>query len=434
MSLFRHICVRKTIPSAHPLSGKKIYVPAMAEGSVEALCAVLRWLGLEASPTEPSDGRTLELGGKYLSGDECYPAKVSIGDFLKVVEQPDFEPRRTIFLMATGQGPCRFGQYAPYLTKLLQELGYPEVEVFSPSTEHGYQEIGEFGTPFLRGSWRALVSADLLRKKLLMTRPYEVEEGASDRAFRESVTDLCSTIEHSCSDYECQLREIAESLERARSRFERVRIRRSDKPLIGVVGEIFCRLNHFSNNDLVRRLEKQGAECWISDIAEWVGYTNSEEARKLRLEKRVFSMPMLKCVLRSRIQHHDEKTLVTVFGADFAGYQEPGIPELMELARPYLPNYGVDGEMVMSVGKAVYLARHGADGIVDISPFTCMNGIVSEAIYPRLSQDLGGIPIRNFYFDGTQSDLDRDVGIYLELARSYRQKKTSRENMASAVA
>ena len=79
--------------------------------------------------------------------------------------------------------------------------------------------------------------------------------------------------------------------------------------------------------------------------------------------------------------------------------------------------------MVLSVGKAAYLAKHGADGIIDISPFTCMNGIVSEAIYPKLSKDYGGIPIRSFYFDGTQSDLDRDLGIYLELARSYREKK-----------
>jgi predicted nucleotide-binding protein (sugar kinase/HSP70/actin superfamily) len=80
--------------------------------------------------------------------------------------------------------------------------------------------------------------------------------------------------------------------------------------------------------------------------------------------------------------------------------------------------------MVLSVGKAAYLAKKGADGIIDISPFTCMNGIVSEAIYPRLSKDFGGIPIRNFYFDGTQSDLDRDLGIYMELARSYKERKT----------
>jgi predicted nucleotide-binding protein (sugar kinase/HSP70/actin superfamily) len=105
------------------------------------------------------------------------------------------------------------------------------------------------------------------------------------------------------------------------------------------------------------------------------------------------------------------------------GYEEPPIADILKLAEPYLPVSGAMGEMVLSVGKAAYLAKHGADGIIDISPFTCMNGIVSEAIYPKLSRDYGGIPIRNFYFDGTQSDLDRDLGIYMELARSYREKK-----------
>ena len=79
--------------------------------------------------------------------------------------------------------------------------------------------------------------------------------------------------------------------------------------------------------------------------------------------------------------------------------------------------------MVTNVGRSVCLALRGADGIVDISPFTCMNGVVSEAIYPKLSRDYSNIPIRNFYFDGQQSDLDRDIGIYLEMARSYRQRK-----------
>jgi hypothetical protein len=44
---------------------------------------------------------------------------------------------------------------------------------------------------------------------------------------------------------------------------------------------------------------------------------------------------------------------------------------------------------------------------------------VAEAIYPKISRDLGGFPIRTFYFDGTQGNLDRDVGIFLELARTY---------------
>jgi predicted nucleotide-binding protein (sugar kinase/HSP70/actin superfamily) len=81
--------------------------------------------------------------------------------------------------------------------------------------------------------------------------------------------------------------------------------------------------------------------------------------------------------------------------------------------------------MVVSVGRSIYLSRYGVDGIVDISPFTCMNGVVSEAIYPKVSRENGGIPIRNFYFDGQQSDLDRDIGIYMELVRSYRDRRAA---------
>ena len=45
------------------------------------------------------------------------------------------------------------------------------------------------------------------------------------------------------------------------------------------------------------------------------------------------------------------------------------------------------------------------------------------ANYECIPRRLGGIPIRNFYFDGTQSDLDRDLGVYIELARSYQRRK-----------
>ena len=424
MPLRRHRCVSRKVGANHPLAGKTVYIPALAEGSVQALAAVFRWLGIEAQATPPSDGRTLELGGKYTSGDECYPAKITVGDLLRVIDKPGFDPKHTVFFMATGHGPCRFGQYAPFLRRLLREVGHADVQMFSPSNEHGYSEIGEFGTPFLRGAWRAVVSADILRKLLLQTRPYETLPGAADLAFWESVDDLCLTIEFSCSDHDCQMDSLQQCLERARRRFGRVPARYdSPRPLIGVVGEIFCRLNTFSNENLVRKLEKHGAECWMTDIGEWVGYTNAEEARALRLEKRVFSIDMLKVKLRTRFQRSDEHALLSFFREDFRGYEEPNVQEVLELARPYLPCSGAEGEMVMSTGKSAYLARHGADGVVDISPFTCMNGIVSEAIYPKLSRDHGGMPIRNFYFDGTQSDLDRDVGIYLELAKSYRARK-----------
>ena len=424
MQLHKHRCVTRKVGVGHRLAGKTVYIPAMAEGSVETLCAVLRWMGIEAHPTPRSDARTLELGGKHTNGDECFPARVTTGDFLKIAQQPGFDAKLTVFMMVTADGPCRFGQYAPFLRKVLREQGYSDIQVLSPRGEHGYSDFEDFDTAFVRTAWRGLVSADILRKLLLHTRPYETLPGAADRAFRDSIEDFCQTLERSCSDSRCQMRSLTASLLRARARFHAVPARfDGSRPLIGIVGEIFCRLNNFSNQNLVRRLEEQGAECWMSDISEWIAYTNVEEVRNLRLAGRTYSWQMIKSKLRSRIQHADEHALRSLFVENFAGYEEPGIEEVLELAQPYLPFPGAEGEMVMNMGRSAYLARHGVDGIVDISPFTCMNGVVSEAIYPKLSRDCAGIPIRNFYFDGQQSDLDRDIGIYLELARSYREKK-----------
>ena len=105
--------------------------------------------------------------------------------------------------------------------------------------------------------------------------------------------------------------------------------------------------------------------------------------------------------------------------------EEAGLDEILERSRPYLPDHGVIGEMVLNVGKAVYLWEKGASGIVDISPFSCMNGIVCQAMYPRVSDDHDGIPIRVFFFDQSQKDLDQDVAIFMDLVRTYMSRKAS---------
>jgi predicted nucleotide-binding protein (sugar kinase/HSP70/actin superfamily) len=197
----------------------------------------------------------------------------------------------------------------------------------------------------------------------------------------------------------------------------------AQRPLIGVVGEIFCRLNTFANNDLIRRFEAFGAEIWLNDFAEWIWYANSEQFQFLELKNKKFSLESLGAYIRTRVQHADEHELLSLFREDFRGYEEPEITQVLSNAKPYLPPLGCSGEMVVNVGKSVYFAHKGLDGVVDISPFTCMNGIICEAVYPRVSRDCGGMPIRNFYFDGTRSDLDRDIGIFLELARSYQRRK-----------
>jgi len=264
---------------------------------------------------------------------------------------------------------------------------------------------------------------------LLKTRPYETNQGDSDKAYEDGLDKLYKIIAFKDRGQRAQLVNLVDELINIRQVFRKIKADYSKpRPLIGVVGEIFCRLNNFSNEELIRKIEEHGGEAWISDISEWLWYTNDEHRRKLILDKKRFSFAMLGTKLKHFMQKHDEHKLFFPFREDFRGYEEPAhIREILDASFPYLPYTGSLGEMVLSVGKAVYLYGKGAEGIIDISPFTCMNGIISEAVYPVVSKDFDNLPIRNFYFDGTSMDLDRDMGIFIELARGYgARKKTKR--------
>jgi predicted nucleotide-binding protein (sugar kinase/HSP70/actin superfamily) len=207
-------------------------------------------------------------------------------------------------------------------------------------------------------------------------------------------------------------------MRRAAERFRRVPQQRRRRLLVGVVGEVFCRLNAYANAGVVDELERQGAEVRPSGACELLDYCAETEMQALRAAGLRWSTAMVMTRLRTAILRRDRRMLEQ----PFAPHREPETAELLTLAEPYLPGSSVIGEMVVSIGKAAWLARNGADGVIDASPFGCMNGIVSEAIYPRVSRDHGGITIRNLYFDGTHSDLETEVGAFLEVAREHRRR------------
>jgi predicted nucleotide-binding protein (sugar kinase/HSP70/actin superfamily) len=411
----------------HPLAGRKLWVPRMAYANARMFAAVFRSIGIDSDITPPSNEETLELGGLYSSGEECYPEKVTLGDFMRIVRRSDFDPAEHAFFMPTADGPCRFGQYGPYLRQVLAELGYPDVPVISPSSKNSYAGLTDHAPDMVRRLWWGQLAADATNKLLLKTRPYETTPGDADEVYERSLVRLDDVISRPGIPGRRMRQDVRDTLAGIGAAFRAVPARYTkDRPLIGVVGEIYCRLNDFSNRDALRRIEAHGGEAWLSDLCEWVWYTNWSQIRKLRREKKVFTGEMLKAWLKSYVQRHDEHYLLHPLARDFTGLEEPTnvYRQVLKPGWPYLPADGALGEMVLSVGKSVYLCEKGADGIIDISPFSCMNGIVSESVYHSLSRDCGGIPIRNFYFDATTSNMDRDLDIFMELARSYQARKT----------
>ena len=86
-------------------------------------------------------------------------------------------------------------------------------------------------------------------------------------------------------------------------------VRYTRRPLIGVVGEIACRLTPSMNDDVIRSIEERGGECTLAHIVEWVFYTNTEHQRRLRQQGRRFSKAMLAAKISDHIQHRDEHRL-----------------------------------------------------------------------------------------------------------------------------
>ncbi|MHC4718247.1 MAG: hypothetical protein ACYS5V_14840, partial [Planctomycetota bacterium] len=257
------------------LAGRTMWIPRMTYSGARMMAAVFRSIGFDAAVVPEANDDTLELGGLYTSGDECYPEKVTMGNFLRVIRSEGFDPDKTAFLMPTAEGPCRFGQYGPYLKQVLRELGYEDIPIVSPTSKNSYAGFAEHAPDMMRRGWWALVASDIVRKMTFKTRPYETHAGDTDAIYERSLQMLEDVVGQAALAGRRRFNAMLDVLVKIRDLFRDVPAQYTrDRPLIGVVGEIYCRLNTFSNRQAVRRIEAHGGEAWMSDVCEWVWYTN----------------------------------------------------------------------------------------------------------------------------------------------------------------
>jgi len=379
-----------------------VYLPHMSDHSF-GVAAAFRACGLDALVMPEPNRDSVALAKRHTTGKECYPLTVTTGDMLAIASAPGFDPDKVAFFMPGGTGPCRFGQYNILQRLLLEKAGLPEAPIFSPmQNENLYRDLALAGSDFPRRSWLGIVVFDLLIKSLHRARPFERETGAADAVYADSLRRLENLLEARGS--EDQLRT---ALGRARRDFESVcngggrrpHEHLRERPLIGIVGEIFVRSNRFCNEDLARRIEGLGGRAWLSPVDEWIFYVNHlglEDAR------RASNLPRLAQVwLTRRVQTKILHFMEEPFRGFLDAIHEPPTKHLLAKARPYLPE-SVRGEAVLSIGKALDMVERGAAGIVNAMPFGCMPGTIVTGLLRRILGDMGA-PFISIPFDGTPS-------------------------------
>ena len=372
---------------------RTVYIPHMADHSI-AVKAAFERCGVPAEVLPESDKTTLDIGRKHVSGKECFPYLVTTGDMLRKVFSDDFIPEKSAFFMPSGTGPCRFGQYHISHKLVLEKIGLKDVPIFAPTQDVTfYRELSMAGNDFSMTAWKGIVAYELLTKCLHETRPYERETGDTQQLYKGYKEKIYLAL---CRSGKVNMEDLLVSM---RNDFSSLPRRDEQRPLIGVVGEIFVRSHKFSNEDLVKKIEELGGEVWLAPVEEWLYYVNTIAFRKSLIKRRWSDIMniSLKRYFQKRIEHR--------YGRFFNGFlktlEEPATREILDKASPYV-HESFEGEAVLSVGKVIDLVENGAAGIINAMPFGCMPGTIVTALLKAVSKEWG-IPCISIPYDGSES-------------------------------
>ena len=276
---------------------KTLLIPDMSKMLSHLCAACLRGFGIDAKTLETCNPRALELGKEYTSGKECYPCQITMGDILYFLKKEkerlkdDFNVEKYLYLMPETAGPCRFGMYNKYQHIVFSSFPeFAKLKIASLSAEDSYSFDGMIDkkkvTAIRKASFIALVAADILDRLLMRIRPYENKAGAAERFILKAQNILSEAFEKYSASGNFNF--IFKKLEQIAANGKRLlNSSISPKPLVGIVGEIYLRSHAFSNQNLIKNLEEQGAEVVNASIAEWVNFTSYKELKNAEQEVRL---------------------------------------------------------------------------------------------------------------------------------------------------
>lgn len=422
------------------LRNKTFLIPEMNRIGGHLLAAAFRSFGVRAQVMETYKG--LDLGKEYTSGKECYPCQITMGDILHFMREENrrlgdaFKPEDYVYFMPESDGPCRFGMYNKYQRIVLDS--FPDLrrlKIGSLTSGDGYSLEGIIDKDRVRDlrktAYFSVIVSDVLDRLLWRIRPYEKAPGMADGCIEEGMRAMEAAFERHGARK--NFGAILDGLERVLAEGKAVVDPRiPPKPLIGVVGEIYLRTHTHANQDLIKVLEKYGAEVVNASIAEWMNYTSYD---RLRESKRGFRLS-LKQLRIGELRESLQK--VINYGGDLF-YQELRQRQVYKWARKRIDlpddhrvgelekilaeedlfNFDVGTEACLSISGIVAYARSGFNGVVNVYPFTCMPSMMTSAVIKPFINRLGVPYLDTPYDSGVQPGREAAVRTFMYQANQH---------------
>jgi predicted nucleotide-binding protein (sugar kinase/HSP70/actin superfamily) len=436
------------------VTGKTLLVPEMSPVSSRLLVATFRAIGVNAILMETYKG--LNLGKEFTSGKECFPCQVTLGDILHFLRKeknrlgPAFSPENYVYFLPEADGPCRFGMYNKMQRLVLDRFEeFRDIPITYVSTRNGYETASimpaDAAVIFRKLAYVIVIVSDILDRMVWRVRPYELRPGMTDAFVGKGLEAIVAEVEQNGASLEFKrLFDTIEDIASTVKTFIDTRLPR--RPLIGVIGEIYVRTHPDSNQNLVRVLERFGAEVVVASIAEWINYITYDMARehkrhlKLALLKRDFVS--LRSVLNNLIPIQIERYYQIVrqrqiYGrvlkyVDIQKDHRIGILE-KQMDRDRIYSFDIGTEAALSIGAALVQVHEGYSGIVNAFPFTCMPSAVCTSVLKPLLNKMH-MPYIDAPYDGAiQPNREIALRTFVFQAKQHLESRTSGNGNGKAV-
>ena len=337
---------------------KKITVAFPHMGTISiAWAAALRKMGVEPFVPPYTSKKTLSLGTKNSPEAICLPYKLILGNFMEAIEGgADY------VAMITSPGICRLGEYGKSIKNVLADMGY-EANFIELNLYNGFKGMWDFlvnltgcKNPIrimraIHIGVRKVFALDEIETFYSYHRAREVKIGDSEKAYKKALKLI---------DKADTTRELKKALKEGLREISNVEIDKNKDVLhVDLTGEIFLVLDPFSNQNVEKELGKMGVQTRRS-------LTVSGFLKDAIIPK-------------------------------FCKKGETHLERAYRMAKPYLMR-DIGGDALECISDVMYAKEKGTDGLIHVSPFTCMPEIMSQNIFPKMREDTN-LPILSLIMD-----------------------------------
>jgi predicted CoA-substrate-specific enzyme activase len=345
----------------------KVLVPSMSRYGTRLLAKAFGRIGIRADVLPPADEDVLKLGRGNSSCKECLPLQTTIGSILHYLHNNKPPEEITAYLMASNEGPCRFGQYHVLSKRVLEKHRIKNVAILSPTSLNGYEGLGD---KFLIAVWRALVVGDLFDEMWATILAAAVDREKALRIFEHEYQAILAVIDKKWKVISRQLTKSAKVLSAIKLTMPFAEI-----PKISLVGEIYVRHDPISLQNLIERMADRGFIVRTAQNSEWFKFVDWLIKAGIEGERTLSFWSRLKVK-----EFFDRKIRKKLAPSGLFFYEEKvEVEPLIEAGKKFVsPNFTC--ETILTVGSALHEILHPSCGVISIGPFGCMPSRVAEAI------------------------------------------------------